>query len=100
MASCLTCRCPRSGADLDSPALRVRGVRRGAALRQARLPRAARSHRRPPSSLCGVREEPAMNRRILAVSAVVLVILAIFATSSLFIVDQTEEALVLQFGQP
>jgi len=41
-----------------------------------------------------------MNRRILAVSAVVLVILAIFATSSLFIVDQTEEALVLQFGQP
>ena len=41
-----------------------------------------------------------MNRRVLAVSAVVLVIAGILATSSLFIVDQTEEALVLQFGQP
>ena len=41
-----------------------------------------------------------MNRRILAVSAIVLVIVAVLATSSLFIVDQTEEALVLQFGQP
>ena len=41
-----------------------------------------------------------MNRRILAVVAVVLVVAGIFAMSSLFIVDQTEEALVLQFGQP
>ena len=41
-----------------------------------------------------------MNRRILAVSAIVLGIVAVLATSSLFIVDQTEEALVLQFGQP
>ena len=41
-----------------------------------------------------------MNRRVLAVSAVVLVIVGILAMSSLFIVDQTEEALVLQFGQP
>ena len=41
-----------------------------------------------------------MNRRVLAVSAIVLVIVGILAMSSLFIVDQTEEALVLQFGQP
>ena len=41
-----------------------------------------------------------MNRRILAVVAVVLIVAGIFAMSSLFIVDQTEEALVLQFGQP
>jgi membrane protease subunit HflC len=41
-----------------------------------------------------------MNRRILVVSAIVLVIVGVLATSSLFIVDQTEEALVLQFGQP
>ncbi len=41
-----------------------------------------------------------MNRRILTVVAVILVIVGIFTMSSLFIVDQTEEALVLQFGQP
>ena len=41
-----------------------------------------------------------MNRRILAVVAVVLIVAGIFAMSSLFIVDQTEEALVLQLGQP
>ena len=41
-----------------------------------------------------------MNRRILAVVAVVLVVAGILAMSSLFIVDQTEQALVLQFGQP
>jgi membrane protease subunit HflC len=41
-----------------------------------------------------------VNRRILAVVAVVLIVAGIFAMSSLFIVDQTEEALVLQLGQP
>ena len=41
-----------------------------------------------------------MNRRILTVVAVVLVAVGVFAMSSLFIVDQTEEALVLQFGDP
>ena len=41
-----------------------------------------------------------MNRRILTVVAVVLVLGGIFAMSALFIVDQTEQALVLQLGQP
>jgi membrane protease subunit HflC len=41
-----------------------------------------------------------VNRRILAIVAVVLIVGGFFAMSSLFIVDQTEEALVLQFGQP
>jgi membrane protease subunit HflC len=41
-----------------------------------------------------------VNRRILAVAAVVLIVAGVFAMSSLFIVDQTEEALVLQLGQP
>jgi modulator of FtsH protease HflC len=41
-----------------------------------------------------------VNRRILTVVAVVLVAVGVFAMSSLFIVDQTEEALVLQFGDP
>jgi len=41
-----------------------------------------------------------MNRRALTILAVVLVVLGIFAMSSLFIVDQTEQALVLQLGQP
>jgi membrane protease subunit HflC len=41
-----------------------------------------------------------VSRRLLTVIAVVLVAVGIFAMSSLFIVDQTEEALVLQFGQP
>jgi membrane protease subunit HflC len=41
-----------------------------------------------------------MNRRLLTVVAVVLVLAGIFAMSSLFIVDQTEQALVLQFGDP
>jgi membrane protease subunit HflC len=41
-----------------------------------------------------------MSRRILVVVAVLLVVGGIFAMSSLFVVDQTEEALVLQFGQP
>ena len=40
-----------------------------------------------------------MNRRLLTVVAVVLVAAGIFAMSSLFIVDQTEEALVLRFGE-
>jgi modulator of FtsH protease HflC len=41
-----------------------------------------------------------MSRRVLVVVAAVLVVAGIFAMSSLFIVDQTEQALVLQFGQP
>ena len=45
-----------------------------------------------------------MNRRLLVAAAVVLVVLGILlvvpSTSPLFIVDQTEQALVLQFGQP
>jgi len=41
-----------------------------------------------------------MDRRLLIVIAVVLVVAGIFAMSALFIVDQTELALVLQFGQP
>ncbi len=41
-----------------------------------------------------------MSRRILAVIAGALILAGIFALSSLFIVEQTEEALVLQFGQP
>lgn len=41
-----------------------------------------------------------MNRRVLIVVAVALVVAGIFAMSSLFIVDQTEQALVLQLGQP
>ena len=41
-----------------------------------------------------------MSRRVLFVVAAVLVVAGILAMSSLFIVDQTEQALVLQFGQP
>ncbi len=41
-----------------------------------------------------------MSRPILAIIAGVLILAGIFALSSLFIVDQTEQALVLQFGQP
>jgi len=41
-----------------------------------------------------------VDRRLLIVIAVVLVVAGIFAMSALFIVDQTELALVLQFGQP
>jgi membrane protease subunit HflC len=41
-----------------------------------------------------------MSRRILIVVAIVLVAVGILLDSSLFIVDQTESALVLQFGQP
>jgi modulator of FtsH protease HflC len=40
-----------------------------------------------------------VNRRLLTVVAGVLVAAGIFAMSSLFIVDQTEEALVLRFGE-
>jgi membrane protease subunit HflC len=40
-----------------------------------------------------------VNRRLLTVVAVVLVAAGIFAMSSLFIVDQTEEALVLRLGE-
>ena len=41
-----------------------------------------------------------MNRRLLAIIGVVLVVAGILAMSSFFIVDQTEQALVLQLGQP
>ena len=41
-----------------------------------------------------------MNARVLGVVGVLLVVGGILAISSLFIVDQTEEALVLRFGQP
>lgn len=40
-----------------------------------------------------------MNRRLLTVTAVALVVAGVFAMSSLFIVDQVEEALVLRFGE-
>ena len=61
---------------------------------------AERRRRRQPFRPCGVNEEAMVNRRMLTVLAVVLVVAGIFTMSSLFIVDQTEEALVLQFGQP
>ena len=41
-----------------------------------------------------------MNRRALALAAGLLVIAGLFLTSSLFIVNQTELALLLQFGRP
>jgi membrane protease subunit HflC len=41
-----------------------------------------------------------MSRRILIAVAVVLIAVGMLLDSSLFIVDQTESALVLQFGQP
>jgi len=41
-----------------------------------------------------------VDRRLLIVIAVALVVVGIVATNALFIVDQTEQALVLQFGQP
>ena len=41
-----------------------------------------------------------VDRRLLLVIAVLLVVAGIVAMNALFIVDQTEQALVLQFGQP
>ena len=41
-----------------------------------------------------------VDRRLLIVIGVALVVVGIVATSALFIVEQTEQALVLQFGQP
>jgi modulator of FtsH protease HflC len=41
-----------------------------------------------------------VDRRILIGVAVLLVVAGIFLTNALFIVDQTQQALVLQFGQP
>ena len=41
-----------------------------------------------------------MSTRLLAIVAVLLVVAGVLGMSSLFIVDQTEQALVLQFGQP
>ena len=40
-----------------------------------------------------------VNRRLLTIIGVALVVAGIFAMSALFIVDQTEEALVLRFGE-
>jgi len=40
-----------------------------------------------------------VNRRLLTIIAVALVVAGIFAMSSLFIVEQTEEALVLRLGE-
>jgi len=40
-----------------------------------------------------------VNRRLLTIIAVALVIAGVFTTSSLFVVDQVEEALVLRFGE-
>jgi membrane protease subunit HflC len=41
-----------------------------------------------------------MSRRILIVSAIVIVVVGIVALSSLFTVHQTQQVLVLQFGDP
>jgi modulator of FtsH protease HflC len=41
-----------------------------------------------------------MNRRALALAGALLVIAGLFLTSSLFTVNQTEQALLLQFGRP
>jgi modulator of FtsH protease HflC len=41
-----------------------------------------------------------IDRRVLVLVAVGLVVAGVFAMSSLFIVDQTEQALLLQFGKP
>ena len=41
-----------------------------------------------------------MDRRLLVVLAVVLVVAGLALTNAVFIVDQTEQALVLQFGEP
>src|SRR5580704_11816433 len=76
---------------------RLREALRGAARERAARPPAGRRLRRWPCRRCGGNEEGTVNRRILAV---VLIVAGIFAMSSLFIVDQTEEALVLQLGQP
>jgi membrane protease subunit HflC len=40
-----------------------------------------------------------VNRQLLTIIAVALVVVGVFAMSALFIVDQTEEALVLRFGE-
>jgi modulator of FtsH protease HflC len=41
-----------------------------------------------------------MNRRVLALAGVLLVVIGIVLLSATFIVNQTEQALVLQFGRP
>jgi membrane protease subunit HflC len=41
-----------------------------------------------------------MDRRVLFAAAGILIVIAILAMSALFIVSQTEQALVLQFGKP
>ena len=41
-----------------------------------------------------------MNRRILAAIGIILIVVGLMVSSSTFIVDQTEQALVLQFGRP
>src|SRR5580693_3631426 len=79
---------------------RRREALRGTARQRAGRPPEGRSRTRLPCHRCGGSEEGIVNRRILAVAAVVLIVAGVFAMSSLFIVDQTEEALVLQLGQP
>ena len=41
-----------------------------------------------------------MSRSVLFVAAGVLIVISVSAMGALFIVSQTEEALVLQFGKP
>src|SRR5271168_3038134 len=79
---------------------RCREALRGTAREWGGRPPVGRSRRRLPCRRCGGNEEGIVNRRILVVVALVLIVAGIFAMSSLFIVDQTEEALVLQLGQP
>jgi membrane protease subunit HflC len=55
---------------------------------------------RPPCPCAAGNEEVMVDRRLLIVLAVVLVVAGLALTNALFIVDQTEQALVLQFGQP
>src|SRR5271168_4175984 len=79
---------------------RLREALRGTARQQAGHLPAGRRLQALPCRRCGGNEEGIVNRRILVVVALVLIVAGIFAMSSLFIVDQTEEALVLQLGQP
>src|SRR5207244_12405961 len=54
----------------------------------------------PARPSAAANEEMRMDRRLRIVLAVVLVVAGFAWTNALFIVDQTEQALVLQFGQP
>src|SRR5262249_20767540 len=86
-------------------AQRRRNRRHTGSGRRFRLPRADNRFRSVFNAATGndhpaINEEVMMNRRLLLVIAVVLVVAGIVAMNVLFIVDQTEQALVLQFGQP